>query len=150
MLAALDQVSEMMRSAGPPSGTGPKPLSKSTRYTDLTRQCVNADPNYGVLWFFCKLVPFDPAQRVLATAHQVLRQELTNPSVGSVYLQAMLACKRDPSGIVRAASVQPNDFVTGLIAANRVNAMQGSASLKARLGQHGFIKLLYGSDEIRA
>ena len=157
VLAALDQVREMARGqsghngfVGPTAGSGPEPLSKRTRYTDLTRQCVNADPNYGVLWFFCKLVPFDPARRVLATAHQVLRQELANPSVGSVYMQAMLSRKRSSSDIVRPTSVQPNDFVTGLIAANRVSTMQGSASLKARLGHHGFIKLLYGSDEIRA
>ena len=71
-------------------------------------------------------------------------------SLGCEILLTMLAHKHDCTDIIRPASVQSNDFVTGLIAANRVGAMQGTVSIKDHLGQHGFVKLLYGSDEIRA
>lgn len=32
--------------------------------SDLERRCVNADPNYGILWFHCKRKPLDTARKV--------------------------------------------------------------------------------------
>ena len=124
------------------------------RYDDLRRQCINADPNYGVLWFFSKLVPFDSAQQVLETAKGVLLLELQNAAVASVYLQAMM---RRTIGmpdigpiIVRPESITDSDFVTGLIAANRIRQATGALNIRKKLGDQGFFKLLFGADEIRA
>jgi hypothetical protein len=124
------------------------------RYADLRRECINADPNYGVLWFFCKLVPFDPAQQVLETAKGVLLLELQNPSVASVYFQAMMRSKigmpQIGSSVVRPETVMRSDFVTGLIATNRIGQTQGALHIRQQLGDQGFLKLLFGADEIRA
>lgn len=124
------------------------------RYEHLRRQCINADPNYGVLWFFSKLIPFDPAQQVLETAKGVLLLELQNPSVASVYFQAMMRRKIGMpdvgSMVVRPKSIASSDFVTGLIAANRIGASEGALNIRHKLGDQGFFKLLFGADEIRA
>jgi len=54
--------------------------------SDLDQKCVNADPNYGALWFHCKRGPFDTARQVLRTAKRLLIQELTK--FRSVYINA--------------------------------------------------------------
>ena len=124
------------------------------KYDDLRRTCVNADPNYGVLWFFSKLVPFDSAQQVLETSKGVLQLELQNPSVASVYLQAMMrrqiGMPEMGSVVQRPESVYAADFVTGLIAANRISMTTGALNIRQKLGDQGFLKLLFGADEIRA
>jgi len=45
--------------------------------SELELKCVNADPNYGALWFHCKRGPFDTARQVLRTAKNLLVTELT-------------------------------------------------------------------------
>ena len=110
--------------------------------------------NYGVLWFFSKLVPFDSAQQVLETSKGVLQLELQNPSVASVYLQAMMrrqiGMPEMGSVVQRPESVYAADFVTGLIAANRISMTTGALNIRQKLGDQGFLKLLFGADEIRA
>jgi hypothetical protein len=124
------------------------------RYDYLRRQCINADPNYGVLWFFSKLVPFDPAQQVLETAKGVLLLELQNASVASVYFQAMMRQKigmpHIGTNVLCPKTVKESDFVTGLIAANRIGSLNGALNIRKQLGDQGFLKLLFGADEIRA
>jgi len=44
---------------------------------ELERECVNADPNYGVLWFSCKRTVHATAREVLRTARKLLIAELT-------------------------------------------------------------------------
>ena len=48
-------------------------------YTSLLQSCVNADPNYGVIWFHCKKRPFDTARRVFHTAKDRLTEEILAP-----------------------------------------------------------------------
>ena len=124
------------------------------RFIDLRRECINADPNYGVLWFFSKLVPFDPAQQVLETAKGVLLLELQNPSVAAVYFLAMMKSKigmpQTKNNHLFPKSIHKSDFVTGLIAANRVGMTKGALNIRQQLGDQGFLKLLFGADEIRA
>ena len=57
----------------------------------IEQRCVNADPNYGGLWFHCKRGPFDTARQVLRMAKQILAVELVR--FRSVYRIAYLASK---------------------------------------------------------
>mmetsp|Transcript_17759 Transcript_17759/g.21649 ORF Transcript_17759/g.21649 Transcript_17759/m.21649 type:complete len:664 (+) Transcript_17759:85-2076(+) len=54
----------------------------------LEQRCVNADPNYGALWFHCKRGPFDTARQVLRTAKKLLIAELLK--FRNVYKRAYL------------------------------------------------------------
>ena len=38
-------------------------------------RCIHADPNYGRLWFHCKLRPYDTAGRILQCAKSLMAQE---------------------------------------------------------------------------
>jgi len=42
----------------------------------LFRKCMNADPNYGTLWFFCRQQPCDTARAVLISAKTALIQDM--------------------------------------------------------------------------
>mmetsp|Transcript_10471 Transcript_10471/g.15963 ORF Transcript_10471/g.15963 Transcript_10471/m.15963 type:complete len:1224 (+) Transcript_10471:145-3816(+) len=42
----------------------------------LLRRCVNADPNYGTAWFFCRTRPYDTPGAVLRAAHSTLVHEI--------------------------------------------------------------------------
>ena len=57
--------------------------------SDLERRCVNADPNYGILWFHCKRKPLDTAKEVLRVAKKMLRRELSEPPCRELYLKAL-------------------------------------------------------------
>ena len=46
------------------------------RLEALVRKCMNADPNYGTLWFFCRDQPCDTARGVLHSARQAITQDL--------------------------------------------------------------------------
>ena len=116
----------------------------SHHYNNLQLQCTNADPNYGVLWFFCKLNPFDPARQVLASSRRLMQHEVHNESVSALYFQAMLRKQMLVLGhgsaalpkIAPPASCNLDDFTTGMISANRPAMMT--------------MKLLFDADEIRA
>lgn len=43
----------------------------------LKRQCVNADPNYGMLWFYCKRNALETAHDVWKRAKKLLLEELS-------------------------------------------------------------------------
>jgi len=45
--------------------------------SEIELRCVNADPNYGALWFHCKRGLFDTARQVLRTAKSLMIEELT-------------------------------------------------------------------------
>ena len=117
---------------------------KSKCYKDLQLRCANADPNYGVLWFFSKLNPFDSARQVLASARRVMQYEIFNESISAIYFQAIMRRQMmflgrsfsDLPKMLPLASCKVDDFTTGIISANRPS--------KAT------IKLLFGADEIRA
>lgn len=45
--------------------------------------CVNADPNYGALWLYCKRHPLDSTRQVLRTAKEILSASTTSSSSSS-------------------------------------------------------------------
>ena len=66
-------------------------FSLATYHDDLLvtdRRCVNADPNYGPLWFHCHVHPADIPSRVVQRALTLLRHELLEAY--PLYLRATL------------------------------------------------------------
>mmetsp|Transcript_11868 Transcript_11868/g.13801 ORF Transcript_11868/g.13801 Transcript_11868/m.13801 type:complete len:1213 (-) Transcript_11868:1358-4996(-) len=63
-------------------------LEKKLDTSALEQRCVNADPNYGALWFHCKRGPFDTARQVLRTAKTLLIAEIGR--FRNVYREAYL------------------------------------------------------------
>eukprot|EP00475_Leptophrys_vorax_P007313 TRINITY_DN1462_c0_g1_i1.p1 TRINITY_DN1462_c0_g1~~TRINITY_DN1462_c0_g1_i1.p1 ORF type:complete len:711 (+),score=160.98 TRINITY_DN1462_c0_g1_i1:193-2325(+) len=55
---------------------------------DLVKQCVNADPNYGAMWFQCKESVLDTALEVLIRAKSLVLREIYDNR--SLYQRAML------------------------------------------------------------
>ena len=58
----------------------------------LTLKCMNADPNYGTLWFFCRQQPCDTARGVLHSARQALIHDLLISQ--RIYMRAVLLYTR--------------------------------------------------------
>lgn len=67
---------------------------------NLTRRCVNADPNYGTAWFYCRSRPFDTPGAVIRSAFSMLVHELI--SAQSVYVSAIVVY------VLRTVSNIPN------------------------------------------
>lgn len=55
-----------------------KTHSLSVTIPNLHKRCVNADPNYGSLWFHCRHLPYDIPGCVLVNAERSLQHELTS------------------------------------------------------------------------
>lgn len=53
----------------------------------LCRRCLNADPNYGTLWFACRLKPYDTPRSILKEAIQMLVHEIL--TVHDIYIRAI-------------------------------------------------------------
>lgn len=54
------------------------------------QMCVNADPNYGPLWFFCKTSAVESVQNVLRNARQILMSDIVCNR--DVYNKAIESC----------------------------------------------------------
>jgi tetratricopeptide (TPR) repeat protein len=59
-----------------------------TEIGKLQLRCVNADPNYGAMWFHCRHRPSDTARSILMMAKLMMAEELSKLQV--VYLAAMV------------------------------------------------------------
>ncbi|CAG9336290.1 unnamed protein product [Blepharisma stoltei] len=46
------------------------------KISELKRLCINADPNYGMLWFFCKQNPLEGPAEVWKRAKKLVKEEL--------------------------------------------------------------------------
>lgn len=46
------------------------------KISDLKRLCINADPNYGMLWFYCKQKPLEGPAEVWKRAKKLIKDEL--------------------------------------------------------------------------
>ena len=44
------------------------------------QQCLNAEPNYGALWLYCKRSPLDSPSQVLRSARALLARALSDPA----------------------------------------------------------------------
>ncbi|GAX23582.1 hypothetical protein FisN_12Hh148 [Fistulifera solaris] len=69
----------------------PEAITSSLDLSDLRQACLNADPNYGSLWFYCRKGTADPSRKVLERATELVTQELYDYS--HIYLAAMLRRK---------------------------------------------------------
>ena len=56
--------------------------------SDIELRCRNADPNYGLMWFYCRHSPIDSAHVILQRTKYLIREELAKYSF--VYLAAWL------------------------------------------------------------
>lgn len=54
---------------------------------NLERRCMNADPNYGTAWFFCRSSPIDAPTSILSSAQEMLMHELY--SAQPIYIRAL-------------------------------------------------------------
>ena len=66
-----------------------EPLRSSVVIKSLERRCINADPNYGTDWYYCRHSPLDSTSTVLQTAQGILTSEIV--SCQAVYNQAIFA-----------------------------------------------------------
>ena len=140
ILASVKALTTKTSSSSPPLEISSR---KSRHYKDLQLQCTNADPNYGVLWFFCKLNPFDPARQVLASSRRMMQHEVYNESVSALYFHAMLRKQILASGhapsclpsITPPASCNLDDFTTGIISTNR----PAKTTMKLLFGSRDFL-----------
>jgi hypothetical protein len=56
--------------------------------SDIELRCRNADPNYGLMWFYCRDSPIDSARTILNRTKRLLREELV--TFFHVYISAWL------------------------------------------------------------
>jgi tetratricopeptide (TPR) repeat protein len=54
----------------------------------LLLRCANADPNYGLLWFHCRVGPTDTARKVLARSLEIMFSEMRRHA--NMYLAALI------------------------------------------------------------
>ena len=66
-----------------------EPLRSTIVTKSLERRCINADPNYGTDWYYCRHSPLDSTSTVLQTAQSILTSEII--SYQPVYNQAIFA-----------------------------------------------------------
>jgi tetratricopeptide (TPR) repeat protein len=92
----------------------------------IEQLCINADPNYGPLWFHCKNHPLDSTRQVLRNAKEMLIQEMLQYK--SVYQRSIVRHQSLARKTVKE-SLPRNDplFATGLPS---LNLMYSNAKLK--------------------
>lgn len=69
----------------------PEVLGNNIDLSDLRLACVNADPNYGLLWFHCRRRPTDSPRRIIEDAAGFIAAELQKYS--HIYLAAIIRRK---------------------------------------------------------
>lgn len=109
---------------------------------DIEQLCVNADPNYGPLWFHCKENVLDSTRQVLRRAKKFLMAELLD--YRDLYQQAIMSCNIQSSNgstvVVNNNTYLCRDFITGLYELNMTysNAQVTDMALRK--------KYIYGSE----
>lgn len=69
----------------------PESLRSSTDLNGVRLSCINADPNYGVLWFHCRRKMTDSPRCIIEDAAEAIAEELQ--SYAHLYLAAMIRRK---------------------------------------------------------
>ena len=132
----------------------------------LWQLCINAEPNYGTLWFHCKANPLLSTRQVLHAASDIVAKELADwrhvyraararsdtpgfrAAAASAASAAIRSADAAPSLSLSELEVgggppsEPADFVTGSVGLNR---MQRSCSELSGDEQRG---LIYGGDMV--
>lgn len=96
--------------------------------SDVRLACVNADPNYGLLWFHCRQRVTDTPRRIIEDAASILVQELRKRS--HLYLAAMLRRKAVLCSVV-AGEFTKADFAMNEVQRERFmdTQLRGAPSL---------------------
>lgn len=68
-----------------------KNFHSCTNLSDLRLACVNADPNYGSLWFFCRRGASDSPRKVIEYAAELVAKDVQKNAF--IYLTAMIRRK---------------------------------------------------------
>lgn len=95
----------------------PVVLQSNINLTDLRRACVNADPNYGLLWFHCRRRPSDTPRRIIEDAAGDVVAELQK--YAHIYLAAMV---RRLAILSTVESQKPSSLQEGLEVTNPESA----------------------------
>jgi tetratricopeptide (TPR) repeat protein len=66
----------------------PKTRDRILDIDKLQLRCANADPNYGLLWFHCRVGPTDTARKVLARSLEIMFSEMRRHA--NMYLAALI------------------------------------------------------------
>jgi hypothetical protein len=95
---------------------------------NLERRCLNADPNYGTAWFFCRGSPIDSPKATLSAAQDTLVHELFTSQ--SVYLRAIYAyVLRSTSKIAGSVS---REVLTASCLSSSTDAKRSSSAPSSR------------------
>jgi tetratricopeptide (TPR) repeat protein len=109
---------------------------------DIEQLCVNADPNYGPLWFHCKENVLDSTRQVLRRAKKLLMAELLE--YRDLYQQAIMSGNSTVSNsstvVVNNKLYSCRDFITGL---HELNMTYSNASVTDMALRK---KYIYGSE----
>jgi tetratricopeptide (TPR) repeat protein len=82
--------------------------SKTLSYFE--QKCVVADPNYGPLWYFCKVSPMDSTREVLKRAKQLLLIELSKNK--EIFQTRMIEKHSLPSTAGKTSLPSENNFAS--------------------------------------
>ncbi|KAL9649847.1 hypothetical protein ABK040_009660 [Willaertia magna] len=107
----------------------------------IEHMCVNADPNYGPLWFHCKNHPLDSTRQVLRRAKDLLMAELVQHK--DIYQKAIMnqhskKINKKQGDLHSAVEIQK--FITGLCALNQMFHNSKNLSFEMRK------KYIYGNE----
>ena len=135
----------------------------------LWQLCINAEPNYGTLWFHCKANPLLSTRQVLHTATELVAKELqewrhvyesainraSTPEFKQAAQEAaQAAIKSADDGQLPSLTLpplvvlgdgppsEPADFVTGSVGLNRMQRRCSELSPEEQRG------LIYGGDTV--
>lgn len=111
----------------------------------LEQLCVNADPNYGMLWFACKQHAHDGPRDVFAHARRVLQADLFRHR--ALYARAMLG-RRVSVPPTASSSTLDADFAAGLTSLSRM--LFAPIHARPTLGVQARRALIFGFDPVAA
>eukprot|EP00668_Euglena_longa_P003803 GGOE01004460.1.p1 GENE.GGOE01004460.1~~GGOE01004460.1.p1 ORF type:complete len:1251 (-),score=281.32 GGOE01004460.1:762-3953(-) len=87
--------------------------------SQLEQLCINAEPNYGPMWYHCKLHPLHSTPQVLRNAKAMLQVEMAQYK--AAYQQAIVTHQPSKHGLQRPLGTAPSQssaFMTGLPSLN--------------------------------
>jgi hypothetical protein len=95
---------------------------------DVYLACVNADPNYGLLWFYCRQNATDTPRRIIEDATKIIAGELR--SYAHLYLAAVV---RREAVLSTVAMEKPSSLASGTIEVNDPLAVRWEDYTDAKL-----------------
>jgi tetratricopeptide (TPR) repeat protein len=115
----------------------------------IERKCLNADPNYGSMWFYCKRHPSDGSLYILNVAKGILADEIADLS--TIYIKALEGSNSpsvpftgvDPKGL-GTPLLDGVDFCMGFKDLNQLYCNLSHQSNEQRFS------MLFGCDQISA